>query len=399
MNQTETESLSRTETDMIHRTSPFLPALALAALPLAAPSPNQPPAGRRAVDLAICLDTSGSMQGLIDAARQGIWAIVNDLALAKPAPALRVALLTFGNDRHDAARGWVATQTGFTADLDLVSQKLFALTTDGGTELVGRVLQTALDELDWSTDADALRLVVVAGNESADQDREVPCADACRRAIAKGIMVHAIYCGDPNDGIAPSWREVARLADGRFHAIDHDRGTVTVQTPFDAQLQALSAQLNETYLPFGAEGARGLANQAAQDGNVAGLNPAAAALRAQCKATANYCNPTWDLVDACREQKVKLAEVPVEQLPEAMRAMTLAERERHVAAMQAKRAALQARIRELGARREAAAAEELKKRAIDRSKSFDFAVRQAVREQAAAKGLALAAPGDDGCRP
>src|SRR5690606_29410391 len=160
VNQTETESLSRTETDMIHRTSPFLPALALAALPLAAPSPNQPPAGRRAVDLAICLDTSGSMQGLIDAARQGIWAIVNDLALAKPAPALRVALLTFGNDRHDAARGWVATQTGFTADLDLVSQKLFALTTDGGTELVGRVLQTALDELDWSTDADALRLVV-----------------------------------------------------------------------------------------------------------------------------------------------------------------------------------------------------------------------------------------------
>ncbi len=76
---------------------------------------------RRHVDLAICLDTSGSMRGLLDSARQSIWAIVNDLALAKPAPRLRIALLTFGNDGHSKANGWVRVDTGFTGDLDLVS--------------------------------------------------------------------------------------------------------------------------------------------------------------------------------------------------------------------------------------------------------------------------------------
>ncbi len=42
----------------------------------------------RTIDLAICLDTSGSMSGLIEAAKQKLWAIVNDLALVEPTPRL-----------------------------------------------------------------------------------------------------------------------------------------------------------------------------------------------------------------------------------------------------------------------------------------------------------------------
>ena len=129
---------------------------------------------RRTVDLVICLDTSGSMKGLIDSARRKIWAIVNDLALAKPTPRLRVALLTFGNHGNDAAAGWVRVESGLTEDLDLISQKLFVLTTNGGEEYVGRVLQTGLEKIQWQEDANALKLMVVAGNESADQDTCAP---------------------------------------------------------------------------------------------------------------------------------------------------------------------------------------------------------------------------------
>jgi len=128
---------------------------AFGALSAQAPAPVTRP-----VDLAICLDTSGSMDGLIDAARRNLWAIVNDLALADPAPRLRVALLTFGNDGHEAERGWVAIDSGFTDDLDKISQQLFALKTNGGTEFVGRVLKTAVEELQWSADPQALRLIV-----------------------------------------------------------------------------------------------------------------------------------------------------------------------------------------------------------------------------------------------
>ena len=90
------------------------------------------------------------MQGLIDAARAKLWAVVNDLALARPQPRLRVALLTYGNDGHQAENGWVRLDVPFTTDLDLVSQNLFALTTNGGTELVGRVIQRAnRDGREW----------------------------------------------------------------------------------------------------------------------------------------------------------------------------------------------------------------------------------------------------------
>lgn len=366
-------------------------ALASAALFATAPQDSAPKPEPRPVDLVICLDTSGSMNGLIDAARQGIWAIVNDLALAKPSPKLRLALLTFGNDGHAQAAGWVKVETEFTEDLDLVSQRLFALTTNGGTELVGRVMHTALEQLQWSNHPQALKLMVVAGNESADQDQEQRFPDVCKRAIERGVMVNSIYCGNPADNLAPQWREVAQRADGQFHAIDKDNGTIAIETPFDAQLQSLSAKLNETYLPFGEGGQLAWHNQTVQDKNATNLNAQAAATRAMCKATSNYV-AAWDLVDACRQQTVKLAELPAAQLPEKMRAMNVAERQKLVDEMGTARDGLQKQIQELNQKREVAVAEEMKKRSLDVTKSFDWAVRKAVREQARSKGLAVPEP-------
>lgn len=343
-------------------------------------------AAPRAIDLAICLDTSGSMDGLIDAAKQKLWAIVNDLALLEPEPSLRVALLTFGNNGHSEEMGWVAVDVPLTADLDLVSQHLFALTTNGGEEYVGRVVDRAVRELDWSPRPEALRMIVVAGNESADQDPRVLKADACRLAIESGILVNSIYCGDPADAIAPGWREVALLSDGQFASIAPNGGTVVVSTPFDAELTELSAALNETYLPYGEAGRAGCSNQWTQDANAAGLNSEAAAQRAQTKASALY-QCSWDLVDACKQEGFDLATVPVEDLPEAMRAMTPEQRLAHVRSMERRRAELQKRIQELGKRREAWAAEESRRAALDDSRAFDRVLRDAIRRQAAAKGF------------
>ncbi len=359
---------------------------AIIAKPPALPAELAEP---RPVDLAICLDTSGSMSGLIESAKQKLWAIVNDLALAQPAPKLRVALLTYGNDGHPADGGWVRVDSPFTDDLDVISQKLFALTTNGGTEYVGRVLQSSA-QLDWSPSGDSLRLVVVAGNESADQDREVPFRDMCKALIGRGIMVNSIYCGPPADEIAPAWREVALLADGQFAAIDQNDGTIVITTPFDDELAALSASVNETYLPFGAGGAEGAMNQSLQDDNAASLNSMASAQRAATKAQGVYfCG--WDLVDACGGGQVKLEDLTAEQLPESMRALSLDERREHVAAMAAKRASIQDRIRELSDKRSDFVTGEMKARALDDTNAFDAALRRAIRAQAESKGFSFQA--------
>src|SRR5436309_10930716 len=103
----------------------FLPLLSLAAPPAEKPKP---------VDVVLCLDTSNSMDGLIDSAKRKLWTIVNDLAKIDPAPTLRVALYSYGNDFYDPKTGWVRKDLDLTTDLDEVYKQLFALTTKGGTE-------------------------------------------------------------------------------------------------------------------------------------------------------------------------------------------------------------------------------------------------------------------------
>jgi len=362
-----------------------LPGVAGSAAP-AVPDADPDAAAARMIDLAICLDTSGSMDGLIDSARQKLWAIVNDLALAEPTPQLRVALLTFGNDGHLAENGWVEVQTPFTNDLDLVSSKLFALKTNGGTEFVGRVLHRA-GELDWHPSDDALKLAIVAGNESADQDEARPFRDVCRALITNGIMVNSIYCGPATDQLAPAWKEVALLADGKFASIDQNEGTIVIETPFDDALNSLSTALNATYIPYGAKGEWGVQQQVVQDANAANLNTAAAAARCVTKGSALYCNSAWDLVDAAKGADFDLAAIKIEDLPEDLQEMTPGERAAYVEEMTRQRASVQKEITGATAKREAYIAEEMKRQSLDDSRSFDRVIRRAIRQQAESKGF------------
>lgn len=346
-----------------------------------------PAEARRTVELAICLDTSGSMDGLIEAAKLKLWDIVNDLALATPTPRLRVALLTFGNDGHLAEDGWVRVDSPLTEDLDEISRQLFALRTNGGTEYVGRVLREAGEQLEWTPSDSTLKLVVVAGNESADQDQTFRYADVCKGLISRGIMVNAIYCGNPADEIAPGWREVALLADGHYAAIDHNNGNIVIASPFDDKLAELSSTINRTYLAYGEKGAWGATNQAQQDANAQTLSSAVVAARCQSKGSALYSNEHWDLVDACRSAAFKLADVKDEDLPEPMRGKTLEQKQAIVADMAAQREAIQKEIADFSARRQAYVNEELKKHQSEEDRSFDTALRKAIRAQAMSKGF------------
>lgn len=363
------------------------------ARPVILPVCDTPPAedvasATRAVDLVICLDTSGSMDGLIDAARQRIWSLVNDLAVANPRPALRVGVISFGHSTYSEAEGWTRVIVPLTGDLDEVSEKLFGLTTDGGTEYVGRAIHVATTGLEWTAEAGALKLIVVAGNEEADQDTTVTYQDACAAAIAKGIMVNTIYCGDANDAVAPGWRDVARLADGEYAAIDQHRNTVPA-TPHDEALATLSAALNETYVAYGTAGRAREENQARQDANAMAASPSAAAERANVKAGAMYRAASWDLVDAVlgaeEGARVNLADLKAEELPEVLRGKTTAEQRAFLEAKQRARAEIQRRIGEEHAKRVAYLEEA--RAAEGGTGDFGTALRDAVRRQAGKKGF------------
>ncbi len=280
-----------------------------------------------------------------------------------------------------------------TPDLDQVSAKLNALQATkvpNSLEYVARVCRDAVDKLDWTDSPGALKVIFVCGNEPATQDPEIKLKTVAEAAIRKNIIINTIYCGSPAHADAPGWREFAIMSEGRFAAIDQDRGTVSVATPMDRELAELSAKINATFCFYGKDAKALSDNQLRQDRNALQLGGATAASRAVGKGGELYRFEGQDLVDRVkRDGAFNIKKVPEAELPEELRKMTPEQRERHVLGLAAKREELQKQIAELAKKRDAYIQEELKKKASAPDRAFDEAVRGALREQGKKKGIEL----------
>lgn len=349
-----------------------------------------PPAPVRSgkIQMALVLDTSSSMDGLIDQARSQLWKVVSQMAEAQrhgSRPTLELALYEYGNTGRTTPRsGWIRQVMPLTEDLDAVSEALFSLTTNGGEEYVGQVVSTATRELSWSEVATDLKMIFVAGNEPFDQGPVAP-AKALAAARKRGIVVNAILCG----GQDPTWKQGALLAQTDLMVIDQNAAPVHIASPHDAEIEQLGAALNETYMAFGAEGERGAKRQAAQDGNSKGAQAGSMMWRSIAKSKANYKNSAWDLGDAVKDKKVAIEKLGADDLPAPMRGLSVDERKIYVQKKLDERARLQKRIHELSSARDAYL---VKKRSQQPEtgaalSSLDAAMIEATRKQANAVGL------------
>ncbi len=310
------------------------------------------PVPEPSVQLAILLDSSSSMGGLIRQAQTRLWKIVNEFALAKldgKPVVLEVALYEYGKNTLPASDLYIRKILPLSDNLDKASEELFALkanTISGGDEYAGATIRAAVRSLAWSESNDILKVLVVAGNESFAQG-PVDYRKACRDAIGRGIMVNTIYCGAYASGISSGWKNGARLADGVYCSIDQNRMVADVAAPQDAAIVELGTALNKTYLPFGKSGQEGLRRQTVQDKNAASAGQGVQTQRAVLKGTRLYNNAEWDLVDAVKEGRVKLEDVEEDALPEPMQKLKLDERKAFVKKQAEKRAELQNKITRL----------------------------------------------------
>jgi len=343
------------------------------------------------VDVVLCLDTSNSMDGLIDSAKRKLWAIVNDLAKIDPSPTLRVGLYSYGNDFYDSKAGWVRKELDLTTDLDEVYKKLFALTTKGGTELVARVSRDALAGLKWSDEKDALKIIFVCGNEPADQDTEVSLGSVASDAKARGVLINTIYCGSPAHPEAVGWKDFAAIAGGKYAYIDQDRARTeaTIKSPFDDEIIKLGTEINKTYCWYGTCGKEAAANQVAQDTNAEKTSRAVALDRGGTKASKLYCNAAADLVDRMlTDKEFDLKKIKDEDLPEEMKKMKPEERQAYLKKKADERAEIQKKIGDLTAKRAKFVEDERKKEPKSAAdKAFDEALSTILKEQAASKGM------------
>ncbi len=361
------------------------------------PTPTPQPALERdtatdTVQIALLLDTSSSMDGLINQARAHLWTMVDQMGkLTRVVDGktrgvkIELALYEYGNDTLPGRTGFIRQVQPFTGDLDKVSEKLQALFTNGGSEFVGQAIQVASANLQWSNNPDTMKFVFVAGNEEFDQG-PVTATQAMQAAAAKGINVQLIYCGGQDE----TWATAAKIAKSDLMSIDQNHVAAYVPAPQDDQILALGNELNSTYVAYGAEGAASVARQSNADSQSAKMSPKVALERAQLKGKKGvYDNRGWDVVDATTSNAKFFEQTPDDQLPAEFRGKSVEEKKQLVAANLAKRANIQSRISKLEAQRLAFLQSEAAKQKGAAVNSLESELMKGTKKIAVAKGYKL----------
>ena len=366
----------------------FLVVFGVACTDTVNATPPTPPQAKH-IKLGLLLDTSGSMNGLINQAQSQLWKIVNELATAKCEgikPELEIALYEYGNDGLPASEGYIRMVTPLTDDLDQISADLFALTTNGGSEFCGHVIQTATNQLDWGAGDEDLKLLFIAGNEPFDQGNVNP-AIACTNASKKGIKINAIFCGDFNEGLRTGWKKGVDLANGHYMSISHNSKTVYIESPYDDQIDELNTDLNDTYVPYGNLGRSKKAMQISEDANSEKYGKQNKVSRVMSKNSSMYKNTKWDLVDANKEQNFDISTIKKEQLPKEMQIMTVTQRKAYVDKKSSERIQIGKQIKELSIKRRKFIAEKKKAAGEKNESSLDVAMINAIHTQAKTKNF------------
>ena len=358
------------------------PTVAAAMLPEKAPEPVN-----STVKIALLLDTSNSMDGLIDQAKAQLWDIVNKFSQAKTGdssrPELQIALYQYGNDKLSSREGYVQQVLNFSGDLDEISEKLFSLTTNGGEEYCGQVIHTSLKQLEWGQNPDNLKMIFIAGNEPFDQG-SLNYTDATTNAKEKNVIVNTIFCGNYEQGIDTYWKNGASLTGGEYIAIDHNRKVVHIDTPYDDVIIRLNKKLNTTYISYGSLGAIKSQQQSTQDTNAYEMEEAVAVKRAVSKSSRLYKNKEWDLVDASEEPDFEVASMAKNDLPAELKNKPTAEIESYIADKKLERTKIQKKIREANAQRDAFIAKNQKEAATG---ELENAMLEAIVKQAGERGV------------
>ncbi len=359
-------------------------ALLALAVPLRAED-AAPPAKKPVVDVVFCLDSTGSMGGLIEGAKQKIWSIANGIIAQKPTPQVRIGLVSY-RDRGD---DYITKKFDLTDDIDTVFKNLQSFSAGGGgdsPESVNQALKEAVHDMTWTKEEDALKIIFLVGDCPPHMDYdEVKYPQTCQDAAKASIIINTVQCGSDRS-TTPIWQEIAKLAEGGYVALEQSGGMAAVSTPFDDDIAKLSKDIGGTVCAYGSVVVQ---REVAAKSAVAASAPASVAAD---RAYFNFASGgkavqgRGDLVADVAEGVVKLEEVKEADLPEDLKKMTADERKAHLEKAQAERAELNGKLAELNRQRADFIEKENKRLAAEgKGDAFDLKVNEIITEQAKRK--------------
>jgi len=337
------------------------------------------------IQVAILLDTSGSMDGLINQVKSKIWDIINELSKAnkgKKEITLQVGLFEYGKQSISKHDGFLQMLSPLSNDLDMLSEKLFELKTNGGDEFAGKVILASVNRMQWSdNNEDDLKLIIIAGNESFEQG-DIPTKFAIDKANQNNIIVNTIFCGDYNKGIALGWKKGANRSGGRYLNIQQDQQIIRIITPYDDKIIILGNQLNSTYMGYGSQAKRKKERQTTQDTNAMTESKSMLADRSIAKASAQYNNESWDITSVYEKDEEAGIKVAREQSSH-FKDMSDKEIEAEIVKKSTERAKIKSELSILEAKR----TEYIKQNKKADTNDFGSVLLKSVKEQAKQKGF------------
>jgi len=348
-----------------------------------APSPQSKPR----IEVCFVLDTTGSMGGLIEGAKQKIWSIANEMISAQPTPKLKLGLIGY-RDRGDE---YVVKSFGLTDDIDAIYGHLREFQAGGGgdaPESVNEALAEAIHKMPWSSDSKVLKIIFLVGDAPPHMDypNGPKYPDLCREAAKKDLIINTIQCGEMAE-TKPIWQEIAKLSEGSYVGISQSGNVAVISTPLDKELSRLNERIGATLIPYG--DSKQQAEVHAKYAMAASAPVAAMADRLSYNSkTGKVVQGRGELVDALNDKTVKLEEMDLKQLPAELQKLDSSELQKRIAKARDERADLQKQIVEVSKKRAAYIQSENKRLAAEgKGDAFDQKVTETLHAQAAKKGI------------
>ena len=370
----------------------------LAVAPALAQVPNRSP-DRPRLEMVFVLDTTGSMGGLLDGAKQKIWSIVNNVLKSPDHPSVRVGLVAY-RDHGDA---FVTKITPLTADLDKVYGTLMDYRAEGGgdtPEDVRQALADGVHHAGWSPHARRLAQILFLVGDAPPHDdygQEPSTLVTTAQAVKAGLIVNTIECG-PAEDTRVAWQAIARHGEGQFLTVAEDDGVQSLPTPYDRPLAELGGRMGRTYTAYGGSGFGGGAAayqsanahlQAAAESRVMAAAPASAIADRAVNKAINADAYDGDLMQSLENGSVRLDRVKTQDLPVEMQKLSPQARQQEVTRRLALRKAMRAQIMQLSRKRESYLLQASKEKSSTKPSGFDAAVNAALRKELAPKGIRL----------
>ncbi len=342
------------------------------------------------IEVVFVLDTTSSMSGLIQAAKEKIWSIASTMASAQQSPDIKMGLVAF-RDRGDA---YVTKVLDLSEDLDSMYAQLMDFKAQGGgdgPESVNQAMDDAINAISWSRDNSVYKVAFLIGDAPPHMDYQddVKFPETLQIAKRKGIVVNTIQSGQQRV-TAPVWQKIAQLGYGEYFQVENSGNAVALSTPFDKKLSDLAASLEDTRIFYGDPKQRELQAKKAKASKKLRkeLSESALARRSAFNATAsgeaNFLGNS-ELVDAITSGRVDLDDIADEELPASLSAMKSEEQEIHIAKQARRRDQIKQEIQKLSESRQRYIKAQLAPEAA--VESLDEKIYSAVKNQAKAKGL------------